>query len=623
MLQRLHERIKGWIAGTIIGVISLSFVLWGVQYYLQSARAGGGTVAKVDGKKITENELNSAYQRIQRQFTTHNGAPPTPTQNKQLKQFALQNLILNNVLLLAAENAGFRISQNQVNQFIMSIPNFAQNGIFSTQRYQQFLYSNSLTPNQFAQRASNLLLVNQVKMGMQSSAFVLPQEAKTGYGLLYQQRNFGYFVIASARFANSVKVTPQAIAKYYQQHQDTFKTPEKVSIAYIRLSPQAISKTTQVSKAEIKQYYQDNLDNYRTPQRWKIQRIFLSTPVGSTPQQIAIAQRKAQQLAARLKKGVNFPTLMKEQNGITQTLSQAEVSAQMSQVLSVLKAGHVSQPFKTSKGVNIVRLVAIVPAKTRSFSAVQAQVKKMLVQQKTNAILNKQNDQLANITYTNPTTLAPAATALNVQVQTSELFARQGAKSGIAANPNVIAAAFSDDVLQDGNNSNPIELKDGSIVVLRVKQHVPSRVPPLKEVSAHIKQRMTQQLMQAQAAIVAGKVQTALNQNKSIASVAREYHLTWHAKTAVTRHNKNIPSAIISAAFAATLQKGQAAATAVLKNGDSAAIKVLAIKNANFEHASAQQQQQLVNDMAKYLGQLEYQIYIKSAHKHAKIKMVS
>ncbi len=66
MLQNIHERVKGWIAGLILAVVSLSFVLWGVQYYLQSEGGKNKTVAKVNGEKISENELNVVFQRLQK-----------------------------------------------------------------------------------------------------------------------------------------------------------------------------------------------------------------------------------------------------------------------------------------------------------------------------------------------------------------------------------------------------------------------------------------------------------------------------------------------------------------------------------------------------------------------------
>ena len=98
MLQKLHEGIKGWVAGAIIAIISLVFVLWGVEYYLQPGNAGGNTIAKVDGRKITEKELNLTFQQLQRQYTVQKGGLLTSQQNAELKQLALQQLISTNVL---------------------------------------------------------------------------------------------------------------------------------------------------------------------------------------------------------------------------------------------------------------------------------------------------------------------------------------------------------------------------------------------------------------------------------------------------------------------------------------------------------------------------------------------
>ena len=58
---------------------------------------------------------------------------------------------------------------------------------------------------------------------------------------------------------------------------------------------------------------------------------------------------------------------------------------------------------------------------------------------------------------------------LNLKIQTTPLFTRNGTKEEITANPNIIAAAFSNDVLKDGNNSDVIELKNGNLVIPRIR----------------------------------------------------------------------------------------------------------------------------------------------------------
>ena len=56
----------------------------------------------------------------------------------------------------------------------------------------------------------------------------------------------------------------------------------------------------------------------------------------------------------------------------------------------------------------------------------------------------------------------------------------------IASQPAVVAAAFSSEVLDEGNNSEPIEFESGRIVVMRVFDHEPSRQLTLEEAQADI-----------------------------------------------------------------------------------------------------------------------------------------
>jgi peptidyl-prolyl cis-trans isomerase D len=65
-------------------------------------------------------------------------------------------------------------------------------------------------------------------------------------------------------------------------------------------------------------------------------------------------------------------------------------------------------------------------------------------------------------------------------VQTLAPFAR-GAGTGIAANPALQRAAFSETLVQDGTVSDPIEIGPNHSVLIRVTQHNPARAQPLAQ----------------------------------------------------------------------------------------------------------------------------------------------
>ncbi len=627
MLQKIRDRIQGWFAIVIIVIIAAAFMLFGVEYYIGRSGNDSKTVATVDGTKITEQQLKETYRGLERkEIRARHGAPLSEQTQQQLKQIALQEIVTNTALINAATDAGFRVSLAQVKQLIMQAPEFQAGGRFSPRRFQQLMQANQMTESQFLGHIRGTLLTNQVTFGIESSEFVLPEELAASYRLIYQKRNFGYFILPGSKFRSGVTVSKQDIENYYKQHTDQYKTPEKVKVSYLLLSSKSLEKNIQISPAKVQAYYQSNKASYKVSKRWKIARITIPLPTGANQQKIAVAEKQMKKIEAQLAKGMSFTTLMKQagaQKATTEWVNENQASTNLSNVLSTLQLKQVSKPFHTTNGINIVRLLAKKPAKTKSFDEVKAKIKRALLQQQAEQLLSKENDQLSNLTYTNPTTLKVAAKVLDVAVQTSPLITRQGKKSGLFSNSAVLAAAFSGEVLQDGNNSNPIVLKDGSVIVLRVSKHVPSSVQVLSSVRASIKQRLLRQKAEAKAGLEAYQIESALGSDASPQTLAKKYNLKWVIKRQVLRKDKTISSPILAAAFSTVPAKDKKLSgvdSLLLVNGDYIVIKVFSYKNADYSKASTKIRQRLSSELTNLWGQINYKFYAKAAINRAKIK---
>jgi peptidyl-prolyl cis-trans isomerase D len=615
MLQSLHENIKGWVAGIIIGIISLSFVMWGIQSYVSSSSGDAAPVAKVNGDKITLKELKQASKNLQRQVAS-SGVALTEQVNAQINSMALDRLILNKLMLDAADNMGLYVGANEASQYVASMPQFQVNGQFSQQRLQQYLYSTSTALPAFEAQVKERLLLQQSMSGFQSTAFVLPSEATQLSALINQKRAIAYVIVPAQRFSSEVSVNQKEIKRYYNQHQNNFKTLEKVSINYIQLSPEEISKTIHVSAAEVKQYYQDNISNYTVPKQWKLERIFVQVKDESNPQDKAEAQKSINAIEASLGTDKKFASVLKEQQGFTQTLAANVAPPPILSALDALKAGQVSKPFYAQKGYNIVRLLSVTQGRTKAFVEVREQIKKMLITEKLQSEMAAMNDKLSDLVYTNPDSLKPAAKELNVKVQKTSFFTRDGAKDGVASDKNVVSAAFSSDVLQQSLNSPPLTLKDGSVVVLRMQKHQPSTVLPIKQVSAGIKKKLETQMGQAKAALLAGKIVGLSANSAGVSQALSKHDLRWKQVESLSRTDKALPAELVSSAFS-LLSQG-AMVTAVLSSGDTAVVKLKIIKPSN-------QQSNLVSITRSYLaqlGQIEYQFYILGLKHRADIKLL-
>lgn len=523
MLQTISKHIQGWIAGVVIAIIAAAFVLFGLEYYISRGGDKQAAVATVNGVKITAQQVNNTYAALQRSYNQQGGVLNEQAQ-RQLQNLALQQLILDQVLLQKANKMGFSISAQEVQQEIMHIPAFQEQGKFSPARFQQLLASNGLTPEAFLQNIQGSLLVEQLTSGIQTSNFVTPAELAQVYGLLHQQRSFGYFILPGAAFIAAAQPTDDQIKAYYQQHQNQFRTAEQVKVAYLLLSPDSIKSEIKVKPEDVQQFYQDNPSEF------------------------------------------------------------------------------------TGK----------------SFADVKANIEQRLSQQQLNQVLAAKSEQLSDLTYTNPSSLADAAKTLGLPVQTTAWLTRQGIKNdALFSDPNVLTMIFSDEVLKQNNNSQPIELKDGSFLVVRIADHQASQNQTLEAVRDQIKQQLQKDQGQKQAGLQAYQIQHALETGTAPANLAQSHHLTWVEKNNITRQDKVLPPELLSAVFnlvPSTDPAKKAVTSIILADGDYAIIQLNSFHNADYSQVPADEQQKLPAELANRWGELDYQLFAKSAVNSAKIK---
>jgi len=337
------------------------------------------------------------------------------------------------------------------------------------------------------------------------------------------------------------------------------------------------------------------------------------------------ATKTLKKIQAQLAQGKTFAALMKQATNAKATttwISGNRASTTLLNVLSTLQPKQVSKIFHTAEGINLIQLITKTSAKTQSFDTVKAKIKQALLQQQVAQVLAKKNDELSNLTYTNPSSLQTAAKALNIPIQTSPWITHRGSKSGLLSNAVILAVAFSDDVLKNGNNSNPITLKNGSLLVLRVNKHVPSSVKALASVKSQIKQQLFNQKVEAKVGLQAYKISASLNGGTTPQVVAKKYGLPWINKKNISRTNKTIPMPILAAAFSTTPATGKASPginSLVMANGNYVVIKVFGYKNASYAKPTKKLQKTLLDELTNLSGQIDYKLYAKAILDHATI----
>ncbi len=532
MLQRIRDRISGWIAGVIIALVGGAFILFGIEFYFEQGAVNQGDVAKVNGVTITDRQVNNLFSNMARQASAEMGNRALSADEElQLKSYALQSIITQTALLTTLQESGYHVGLTQVKAMVEQAPDFQVQGKFSQDKFMQAMYGMGISPFEFFQQLQTRWIVQQATSGVADAGFSLPNEVSGFYSLMHQKRSFGYMTVPMQSFLTKVQISEKDIADNYKNNQQTYQTQPKVSVAYIVLSPTDIEKTVKITDSEAKAYFESHLPAQNTT------------------------------------------------------------------------------------------------AKKPSFAAEKNNLVKLLQRQHVNQLLSDKSSQLSDLTYTNPDSLEVASKALNLPIQTTPMMTKSGEKTGLFANPKVLAAVFSDSVFQSGNNSNPIALPDGEQIVLRVAKKDPSQPIPLKTVHDQIKQEMLKKQAEAQVGLLAYQLQKKITAGADPVTLAKQQGLQWRVVSSVAVDQKSsAPSEILSAAFATpvTIKNGQFVGSQAISYNkqDYVVIAISQVENANPAHLTAPDNKKIASQLSSLWGQLYQHCFVDSVMKQAKIKML-
>ncbi len=629
MLQTIRDYTHGWIAGIIISLLILSFALWGIHSYLITA-TNNDNVAKVNGVEISKSALAESYERLRRQMQTQYAGNQLPmSEEASLKRRSLNSLIEIQVLKQASEQADFRITQDQVDNFLQGIPEFQVNGEFSFNRFQQVLAATLFNPGEFLEVLKTALLIDQPRLGMIFSSFALPNEIDNSISLVEQMRDIQYLTIPQDLFAKQpVMISDEAIAAYYKQHQDDFKTPEQVSIDYIVLSTSDLANTIHPTDSALKNSYNENSNQFALPAQWQIDEIILPLMPTATDDDVKQALTKMTELAKLANSGKSFAEMIKTSSvtagddKLKKSLALEQFPTELQKTISGLtKVGQVSEPLRTNKGFVLLKVLSYKEAAVQPFETVKNKVSEVYAHQQAEVEFGDLREKLASSTYEHPESLATAAKVLNLPIQTSSLFTKDKGGKDITNHEKVRETAFSNDVLNLQNNSDVIQLNSDTLVVLRVKNHVPAALLSLEAVKKQIEGKLAANAIEEKLQQFASTTTAALNAGQLTLDQAKaKYNLVETNVGFTGRHASKIDQAILDTAFAMPKPQTNQTTFDFSKSANGYAIVALtALKEPNLATNSKDQYQAYADQIQGSQGGLEYELYKKSLMTNAKI----
>lgn len=556
MLQSIRDRFTGPIIWVIIGLITVPFAIWGIQ----SFQTGGEdpVIAKVGGVKITQAQFHNAYEQYYRQLQALQGenfradaVDPVAT-----RELVLNNMISRVALDQYARKAGYRLDDAALRQFLETVPQFQDHGHFSAQRYREALLTNGMTPEIFEAQQRERLPKEQVRDAVLDSTFVAAEEARQAWRLEHQQRSFSYVKFAPEKYMAAIAVTDAQVKQHYEDNKASYQAPERIKLSYIELAaadfPPAPAPSAEVLKAL---YDAQKASMFSTPEERHASHILVSFGADK-----AAAKAKAEALYDKLQHGADFATLAKESSddpgsktkgGDLGWVKRGALTPKFEAALFGLKPGEISKPVETEFGWHLIRLDELKPAKIAEFDDPEVQQRLLASYRQKDAAQRfaDESQQLDQLAFENPNSLETAAKALKLEPKTTDWFTRQGG-AGIAANPAVIAAAFSREVAQDGENSKPVAIDPARVVVIRKAEYQAPRQLDFAEVADKVREQLKDSAAKAKAGAEADALLAAITGGVSFDGAVKAQNLTLVSPPPATRDAKDLDKAMLEALFA-------------------------------------------------------------------------
>ncbi len=618
MLQNIRDNSQGWIAKTIIGVIIVLMALTGFDAIMNVA-SNRNEAAEVNGEPIALGELSRAVDMQRRQLQQRFGGQfdASLLDEKLLRSSALDALIERKLLLQGAAQAGFGFSQPALDQLILLTPEFQQDGKFSAERFDQVIRQMGYDRLQFRQLLEQEMLIGQLQAGLAGSGFVTEEEVRAFAALERQTRDFASLTLQADSAA--VSISDEQLKAYYDEHASEFMTAEQVRIEYVELKKERFFDQVEVSAEELQAEYEKEIANLG--EQRKASHILLETGDALNDEQ---ARAKLEELRQRILAGEDFAALAKEfsndpgsaaAGGDLGYAGQGVYDVAFEEALFALQVGQVSAPVKSEFGWHLIRLDDIQAAEVPSLDSLKPQLERELKTQKVEQRFVEVTKELEDAAFESADLQQPAQ-ELGLEVREAAPFGREGGE-GIAANRQVVQAAFSTEVLTEGANSAALELDPDTVVVLRVKEHRKPEQQPLEQLADTLRDKLRREQAAEQARQRGEALLAELREGKA-PSVAGE----WQSHAATGRDQEGVDPQLLEALFRmpkpASAEQPSFAGLS-LANGDYVLLRLQGVGSAGAE-LGAEELAMYRRFLASRSGQQDFQAFQRQLREQAEIE---
>ena len=609
MLNSLRKHATGWVAQLFIGLLVLSFAVWGVSDIFTGFRQDA--VAQVGSAPVTVLEFQREYDLAVRALSQQIGTPVTPQQATQMgiPGQVLGRLISQATLDQAANDLGLGISNDALTQKIATDPQFfGPEGTFSRGYLSQYIRTVGLTEDQFIVNRRRDYIRGQ--LGQAFAGGIVAPEAylRAIHEFRNEARDVSYVLLTAPSESEIADPEESVLAAWFDERKADWNAPEYRAVRYFAVSPLEIARVDEVTDDEAKARYDANPQRFTTVERRRVEQIVFPDrgEADAAAEALAVGQTFDELMAVR--------SLTPEDVDLGVVTRTQLADPTIAEAAFALTADAVSPVVDGRFGPVILRASQIEAAVVTPFESVAASLKTEIAAERAVAEINDMYDAIEDA-RAGGDTIAEVATKYGIPLVTLAAVDESGndeAGTPVADLPaNLLAGVFESDV---GLENDPVEPARNSFVWYEVTAVTQPRERPLAEVRDRVLAAWKEAQRQAQLEQNTAAVAREVNDRGSMVTVAAELLMAVRSMPGVTRvttPSGDFSSAALAAVFDAEAGKAASAPggqplTSLVFVVDRVTVPPFAADSADLAQAKGQFDSQFVGDLlGMYVGELQ------------------
>ncbi len=229
------------IVGFIVFVLVATF-----GGFIGNNNLGDNVIFTVNGEDVYAGEYSLEANRIASNFDELDGIS-----EEDLDSFTRSSLIFKKLFSQKADEIGFGISEDKINDLIRQDRNFYSNDKFDVNIFRGLLSRLGMTTDDFRKLTESNYNASELINFLRSTSFVTNEEAKDFINTSKQKRDIRFKKISLKEVANDQIVTSDEILDFYNNYQSNFYTLKQININSIFITKDDFKNEVTVSADEI------------------------------------------------------------------------------------------------------------------------------------------------------------------------------------------------------------------------------------------------------------------------------------------------------------------------------------------------------------------------------------